>query len=144
MAFFAQGTKLQVSDGATPTPAFTTVFEALSISGPGMTADVIDVTSHSSTGGFREFIGGLKDGGEVTFDVNLSPQHVTHNDTSATGLRKLLQDGTVRAFKMIYTDTGNSEDTFNGVVVGFEVSAPVDSQLMASMTIKITGPVTLA
>lgn len=142
MAFFAQGTRLQVSDGTTPTPTFTTIFEALSISGPGMTADVIDVTSHSSTGGFREFIGGLKDGGEITFDVNLDPTNATHNDT--VGLRRLLLDGTVRAYQMHYTDTAASTDTFNGVVVGFEVSAPVDAQLMASMTIKITGPVTLA
>ena len=41
------------------------------ISGPGITADTIDVTSHDSTGGYRQFIAGLIDGGEISLEGNL-------------------------------------------------------------------------
>ena len=41
------------------------VAELTEISGIDMSADTIDVTTLNSTSGFREFVAGLKDGGEV-------------------------------------------------------------------------------
>ena len=42
---------------------FAAVAEIPSISGPNMTRDTIDVTDLDSTGGYREFIAGFRDGG---------------------------------------------------------------------------------
>lgn len=39
------------------------------ISGPEISVETIDVTTHDSPDGFNEFIAGMADGGEVTFDL---------------------------------------------------------------------------
>ncbi|KKL57641.1 hypothetical protein LCGC14_2233420, partial [marine sediment metagenome] len=46
------------------------IAEINSITGPGMTRDTIDVTSLDSTGGYREFKGGFRDGGTVQLAMN--------------------------------------------------------------------------
>ncbi len=53
----------------------------LNITGPSETVDDIDVTSMDSTGSRREFISGLIDSGELTFDlvyVKTRLQHWRH------------------------------------------------------------------
>lgn len=136
------GTLLQIGDGATPTENFTTIAEVKSISGPSLSADTIDVTNMSSPNGWREFIQGPKDGGEVTFDVNFLPTNATHN--AATGLLRDFKNGTRRNFKLVFPNPGNTTWQFAAIVTGFEVSAPVDDVLGASITLKLTGEPVLA
>ena len=50
--------------------AWDNIAEINSISGPNMSRDTIDVTSLDSTGGYREFIGGFRDGGTVQLAMN--------------------------------------------------------------------------
>lgn len=73
----AIGTLLKVGNGASP-EVFTTIAGISSITGPQFTANEIDVTSHDTTGGYREKITGLKDAGSVSgtiyFDASLT-QH---------------------------------------------------------------------
>lgn len=58
------GTVEVSADGST----FTEVPEAKGIPVPATTQEYPEVTSLSSANGFREFIAGLKDGGEVSFN----------------------------------------------------------------------------
>jgi predicted secreted protein len=139
-AIFALGTLLKIGDGGGP-ETFTTIAEVMSISGPGLTSDTIDVTSHSSTGGFREFIMGLSDGGEVTFTINYNPTQATHNAT--TGLLRDYINRTRRNFKIVFPDGSSTTWSFTGVVTGFSMSAPTDAQLSADVTIKVSGAPTL-
>ena len=44
--------------------------EINSITGPGKSRDTIDVTSLSSTGGYREFIAGFRNPGTVVLAMN--------------------------------------------------------------------------
>ena len=60
MAFFANASVFKLGS--------TTISEVTSISAPNLTADTIDVTTHGSTGRYREFIQGLRDGGEITIE----------------------------------------------------------------------------
>jgi predicted secreted protein len=129
----AQGTLLQVQIGT----AYTTINEVLSITGPTLTSDLIEVTSHSSTGAYKEYILGGKDGGEVSFDVNYLP-------ADSTGLLSMYDGQTIEDFKLIFTDTGTTEWTFQGIVQDFQISAEIGSQLTASCTIKVSGQPTLA
>ena len=65
------GTSFERGDGAS-SESFTAIAEINSITGPGMTRAFIDVTSLDSIGGYREFIGGFRDGGTVKLNMNFT------------------------------------------------------------------------
>tara|TARA_Y100000361_G_scaffold37821_1_gene32377 strand:- start:12808 stop:13236 length:429 start_codon:yes stop_codon:yes gene_type:complete len=114
------------------------------LSPPSVTKDTIEVTSHGDSG-IRKYIGGLVDFGEVSITVNYDP-----DDTAHTNFRTLAEtpndvaDATNTGFKITYADTGATVLTFNGIVTGFEQEAPIDGQLSATITIKVSGAVTKA
>ncbi len=141
MGISAFGTLLKIGDGGDP-ETFTTIAEVSNISGPGLSLDTIDVTHHSSTAGWREFVGGLLDAGEVSFDINYLPTDATHD--ASTGLIKDMTDRTVRNFQLVFPDASNTTWSFSALVTGFEPSEPIDDKLAASVSLKLTGQPTLA
>jgi len=140
-ALFAHGTLLEKGDGAT-TENFSTIAEVTNIGGPGLALDPLDVTSHSSTNGWREFIGGLLDGGEVSLTVNYVPTESTHD--ASTGLIADMAARTVRNFQLIFPDSGNTTWSFSALVTSCEPGEPVDGQLTGEVTLKVTGQPTLS
>jgi predicted secreted protein len=112
---------------------YTPVAEVVSITPPGMSRDAIEATHLKSPGGWKEFIAGMKDGGEASFTLNWAP--------SAT-------DALVTAFN---ADSGNYQITFpNGVMLRFAgfftAYTPPDltaEKMEASVTVKVSGAVTL-
>lgn len=134
------GTLLKIGDGGA-TESFTTIAEVKDITGPGLEQAANEVTSHGSTNGWREFIGGLKDGGEVTFEVNFVPTGATHDET--TGLIAELTGGTVTNYQVVWPDSGSTTWQFAALCTAFEPGAPVDGVLMASVTLKISGEPTI-
>ncbi len=143
MAIFAQQTLLKRENWPAGSASYTTIKDVQSITGPTLTRETIDVTSHSSSGGYREFINGLKDGGEVSFDILYDPDEATHNTTNA-GLLNLFESGTVWEFQIVFTDPTPTTWTFNALITSFEVSAATDDALKASCTLKVAGEPTLA
>jgi hypothetical protein len=95
----AFGTALQIGNGGTP-EAFTTIAEVINISGPTLSLETIDVTSHGSTDAWREFVAGLKDPGEITFDINFVPTGATHS--YSTGLINDYDDRTLRNSSLFF------------------------------------------
>lgn len=142
MGISAFGTLLKVGDGGSPTESFTTIAEVFNIGGPSLSLDPIEITNHSSTGGWKEFVGGLLDGGEVSFDINYDPVGATHD--ASTGLIADMVARTQRNFQLVFPDTGNTTWSFTALVTAFEPSEPVDDKLAASVTLKLTGQPTLA
>lgn len=136
--FSAFGTKLK--RGGT---AGTAIAEVTELSGPTLAADTIEMTSHDSTSGYREFIGGLKDPGEVKLSINYLPAGATHKNT-AGGLLYDYEAGTATAYALVFPDAATTVWTFNGIVTGFETGAPIDDKLSADVTIKLAGKPTLA
>lgn len=120
----------------------TTVAEARDITGPGMSRETVDVTTHDSTGGWREYIAGALSGGEVSFDCNFLPANATQS--YAAGLIKDMVDGTLQTFTLQYTDTGTTTASFSAFVTAFTPKAPVEGLLSASVTLKISGAVSFA
>ena len=136
----AFGSLLQRGNGATP-EVWTTIAEVTNISGPSLSHEVIDVTSHSSSGAFREKVGGLLDGGEITLDLNFVPAGATHKE--AVG--GLLYDMTARSvnnYKLIFPDT--TYWIVPALVTNFTPDMAVDGKLGASVTITVSGEPTLA
>ena len=141
MSAYAQGTQLQVGDGAGP-EVFTTVAEVLDITGPGIEREEIDTTSHDVSDGFRTFIAGLADGGEVSFDIQYTPGHATHAET-ARGIVSLALSGTVANWRVVLPVTPSKRWNFTGFVSGFEPGYPVGDKMSGSVTIKVTARPTL-
>ncbi len=135
----ATNTLLKVGDGASP-EVFTTVAYVSNISGPNMTAGTYDVSNHNDVNGYRTFISGLKDGGEISTELFFDPNDTTHAD-----IIDLFEDNSVVNWKIELSKTSPAKSwTFKGVVVGFEQEYPVDGPKTAKLTIKISGKPTLA
>lgn len=136
VAQFGLGTELRVDISA----VMTVVPWVQNITGPDETFDVIDVTTHSSSGGYREFITGLADGGELTATINWHDDEAAH-----TALQEALVNRELTAFQLFWPgyDTNNLAD-FDGYVTGLSRSSPTDAQITRDLTIKITGPVSVS
>ncbi len=130
-ATFAQGTKIKTTGGSN-------IAGVHSISGPGMTGDVVDVSDQDTASGFRAYISGLRTGGQVTFDISYTPSDATHQQL-ITDLKAGQEDNYTITFN---SDAGSKTFLFDAIPVGFEVTAPVDGALIASVTLQTTGDVT--
>lgn len=119
----------------------TTVAGVTNIGGPGLTLETIDVTNHSSASAWREFVGGLKDGGEISVDIVFDPVDATHRNASG-GLLFLLTTRASGSFSITFPQA--TVWSFTAFVTSFEPSGAVADGLTASVTLKITGAPTLA
>ncbi|GHH68436.1 putative secreted protein [Streptomyces umbrinus] len=126
----AFGTQLQRGDGA-PGETFSPIANVTDITPPGIERETYDVTAHDSLEGWREFIGGLKDGGEVEIEVNYDPRE--HD-----GLVADFADALPRNYKVVWPGAlGNW--AFGAILTNFEPEAPHDDKLAASLTFKVSG-----
>ncbi len=131
-AIKAQGTLLKL--GAGSPPAYTSIAEINSFSGPGGSVSVIDVTDLSSTA--KEKIAGLNDNGQLTMECNFVP-----SNTQQAALRTAKENGTVVGMQLVFTDTGSTTWTFSAIVTGFSISGAVDGVVKGSITLDITGDI---
>lgn len=122
--------------------ATVTIAEVTKLDLPNLKLDTVDVTSHSSTGGWREFIGTIKDGGTFSVDINYVPITATHKNATG-GLLADLSAGTAAAYSIVLPDSPASAWSFNALVTDFKASAPVDGKISATVTFKVTGQPTL-
>lgn len=140
-AIIGHGTKFQIKNSD---DSYSTVAEVMAINGPSLGADAVESTNMDSLNKFREFIPGLRDAGEISFDVNYIIGNATHD--VATGVAQDWMDvnHSTRDFKIIWPDTAATSWTFSGIITGFSVGDPFDGVMSASVTIKVTGQPTLA
>lgn len=116
----------------------TDVAEVISITGPGESTDSLDVSNMDSDNEFKEFIAGLHDGGEVSFEANFK----SSDSTGQIALHTDMQAGTSRTCQITLPDSlGNISGT--AICTRFEFSFPVDGPARISATIKYTGKPTL-
>ena len=125
------GTGAVLKRGATP------IAEVLSITGPGMTRDLIDVTHLGSTGGYREYVSGYRDGGELTFTINFIFEGYNNMKTD-------FDSDSSGSYSVILPDAGNTTLTFSGFVTSMPLSIEPDNAVTVDITIKITGQVSLS
>lgn len=107
------------------------------IGGPGLERETYDVTTHQSPGAWREFIGGLKDAGEVSIDINYDP--ADHDELVAD-----LEEENPLTYRIVWPDVDETTWTFSAIMTAFEPEAPHDDKLSASMSFKLTGRPTLS
>lgn len=138
MAIPTQGTLLQLGDSAGTAPVFTTIYQVVNIRGPGGVANKIDTTHLLSLA--KEYLPGLPDEGDLVFDINWDASQSTHQTLNTL---RHTQPPEVRTWRIIYTDAGLAEDRFDGYVLGLEKNIQPDDRVLATVTLAITGVVTL-
>lgn len=134
MGMDAFGTELRRGNGATPVETFTVIADVTNISGPSMERETLDMTSHGSPDQWREFIGGIKDGGEVSIDMNYDPGEDTH-----TTLQNDFDDDGPRHFQIVFPDDAQTAWEVNLVLTGLEPEYPFDDKMACSATWKVSG-----
>jgi len=112
------------------------------ISGPGLSLDTVDVTSHDQTTAWEEVVGTILRSGEVTMEIVYDPATATHKYAAGGLLYDLVQRTSIQ-FTLVFSDTAATTWTFNALVTGFTPSAPVEGALTATVTFKLTGAPTL-
>ena len=135
-ALLGLGIVYEIDDGTNPTtPSFDAIGEVFDVNPPNQQTDEVEVTHYGSTGGYREFIPGLKDGGEVSFQINWIPA-----DPTDIILRDLHSNGETRIHRITFPNDAKIE--FPGWVKGFERGTPLDDRMTGTVTVRVTGPST--
>ena len=126
------------SFGVAVSVASNTIGGLTDVSIPESEVTDIDVTTHDTSGGYKEYVGGLKDGGVVTLsgDYNISDTGQTYLRTAAN------QGGDPVACVVTFSDTSTA--SFNAVVKGYGVTNPLDDVVGFTASLRISGAVTYA
>lgn len=138
-ADIGHGTQFQTGNGATP-EVFATLAEVVNITPPGIKRDSVDASHGQSPDEMREFIAGLKDGGECSMEMNFVPggpaaaalmaEFALIRSQATKNRRVVFPDGTIWAFAAFLT--------------GFEPEAPNEDKMTATVTFKVTGAVAVS
>jgi predicted secreted protein len=114
--------------------------EVTSISLPNSQVADVEATHFESPNRRREYIAGMIEDGEGTFEMNYDP-----NSASDVILRAAIADGVVRDYKIVVPDSAaNWEITGDCIVKSYERSVPNDDRMTASFTVRFTGAVSEA
>ena len=116
----------------------TAIGNLTSIGGLEISADTIETTALDSAGGYREYIGGLKDGGEVSVEGNLDSE-VAKNQVK---LYDAFETGAITDFTIEFPN--GAKWTFKGIITGFGTNTDLEDLIVFSATIKVTGKPTFA
>lgn len=110
------------------------VAEINNINGPSKTRDSIDVTSLDSAGGYREFIGGFKDGGEVSFTMNFTRDgYILLNDD--------YESSDLQNYSIRLPDQTSTQFDFFALVTAIGLGIPMDDKVVSDITLKVSGQV---
>lgn len=136
MARIGQGTQLQYStDGVN----YTTIARLTEIGEIGLgEGDDIDVTTHDSVGGAREFARGLTDGGEISFTGNWEGSAT--QQFPITGTTGVLQGPTtvLDYFKVVFPSSLGTWSA-RGYWKSFSINPQLDDTLEFSGSVKVSG-----
>jgi predicted secreted protein len=101
----------------------------------GRDVNIIDITTKSSAGNSKEFVGGLIDNGTIeltgTYDIADAGQAALIGWTAQT-----------KAVVVSFSD--GSTATFDAVVGTLNLNGPLDDKVEFTCSLKITGPVTIS
>lgn len=113
--------------------------EVKDVDGPNLEVDVKDVTDQATAranGGYRVKKGGLKDAGEISFDMLFDP-----DDPVRATIRSLL--GETRRFRLTDSDLAETT-TVTAVIQGLGKSEKLGDEVNTTLTIAISGAPTFA
>ncbi|MBP1842009.1 hypothetical protein J2046_000253 [Rhizobium petrolearium] len=128
-ASIGYGITFEMADIATPD---TRVYlaEVFDVTPPSDTTDSVDATHMQSPNRTREFIEGLTDPGEASFEMNYVPGSASDRALEAAkGKRKICY----------ITFPNGCQLSFVGIRQAYEKAAPTDDKMTATVTFKVSG-----
>jgi len=114
------------------------IAQVTGLSGPNLSADTVDVTTHDQAEAWEEHVPTILRSGTVTFNIVYDPALADHIAVLAQ-----MVDKDFASFELRFPNPTHIQFVFNAFVTGFTPSAPVDGALTAALTLKITGEPTL-
>lgn len=128
-----------VAIGTTLKKGTTAIATLTSIDGISVSADTIETTALDTTGGYRTFVGSLKDAGEVSISGYYS--YTAHNTVLAD-----FESGASNSYTIEFPDKGTtsgSKWTFTAIVTAFSTGADLEDLVSFEATLKVSGEPTL-
>lgn len=126
------GSTYEIWDANAGPAAFVEVAEVINITPGEATADRVDATHMQSPGRRREYISGLIDNGEASFEINWVPG----SDTDEL-IRGLFTSGVTVEHRITFP--GNVTLTYDAAIIGFSKVIPVDDRMTATITVAVSG-----
>jgi predicted secreted protein len=129
------GTIYEIWDASLTTPAFVEVAEVINVTPGEATADRIDATHMQSPGRRREYISGLIDNGEASFEINWVPG----SDTDVL-IRDLFESGETVQHRITFPGASPRVTvTYEASIIGFSKEIPLDDRMTATITVATSG-----
>ena len=116
--------------------AWANIAEIISIGGPGMSRDTIDVTSLSSTGGYREFITGFRNAGTVTLEMNFTR-------STYAQMKDDFEEDDLKNYEIVLPDIEDTTLEFEALVTELPLTIPAGDKVTVNVTLQISGEVTI-
>ena len=113
----------------------TQIGEITNISGPSISRTMHDASTHDGSR-WKEYIGGLIDGGTVSVSILYRPGQTDH-----AGVLALIDATSPTAFRIQWPGGAQIEYGFNAWLSGWNPEGPVDGLLGCSFDLQITGSV---
>jgi len=119
----------ELGTGTTITFATGFLAEILSISGPGMSREMIDISHMGTTIAHAYMVADLYDTGEITVEL----QYIPGTTIPIANAQETIT--------ITFPDSGASTLAFTGAMSGFEPSIPLEDKMTATVTIKASGAI---
>lgn len=110
-----------------------------SIGGIEVSSETTDVTALDNVSGYKEYLGGFKDGGEVPLEGFLDGV-----DEGQEAMYAAMEDQEEHDFSIVFPTAIGKTWKFKGVVTKFATSAAVGDAVKFSSSVKVSGKPTLA
>jgi len=120
--------------GTTLTKGVTVIGELTEINGLELSADTIDVTTLNSSGGYRDFIAGFKDAGEISISGFFYP-----GDAGQSALITAFESGASDTYTITFPSAMGATWTVTAIVTGISTSATLEDPVTFEGTIKVIG-----
>ncbi|MBV5268978.1 MAG: hypothetical protein JZU55_02505, partial [Afipia sp.] len=114
---------------------YTTIGEQTNVTPYGISVDSIDASHEGSPSAHREFIPGLVDAGEVSFEVHYVP-----GGTAEATLMGALR--TTQVCRTVFPS--GAQANYSAFITEMSPEAPLDDKMVMSITMKLTGVITMA
>jgi predicted secreted protein len=133
-AMLGYGSIFAIEDDNSPA-AYVDLAEVFNITPPNAQVDDVDVTHNTSPNRTREFIPGLIDPGECSFEMNFIP-----GSTSDDRIRELKEAGTQKNCRITFPNAATW--IFLASIKGYEISSATEDKMTATVTMRVSGDIT--
>ena len=110
-----------------------------SIGGVEISSETTDVTALDNTTGYKEYLGGFKDGGEVPVEGFLDGE-----DKGQEAMYTAIESQEEQDFSIVFPEKIGKTWSFKGIVTKFATNAAVGDAVKFAASVKVSGKPTLA